>query len=283
MQLTRLIRLVDDAHYPEGPLWVDGRLHWVEFGRDAVMCLRPDGTPRVLWSSPSVGPAAVTAGADVDLWVTGYGDNSLIRIGRDGSLLEVHDRDADDQVLLGPNDLVLHREGGLYFTLSGVFELDAPVQGRVCLRTVAGEIRTVADGIHYANGVALSPDGERLFVSEHFKNRVLVFDLRPDGSLSGRRVFAELASAAPPPAVTDPKLGPDGLKVTTSGAVLVAQFGGGRIIVLDPDGTLRGVIALPFQYVTNVGFGATEQTVYFTAFASEEPPCRGAVLEARLR
>jgi sugar lactone lactonase YvrE len=304
--------LVNDAHYPEGPLWVDDRLLWVEFGRDAVMRLEADGEPRVLWSSPGVGPAAVTAGAEDDLWVTGYGNNSLIRIGRDGSFLEAVDRDAQGRVLLGPNDLVLDGQGRLIFTLSGVFELDAPVQGRVCLRTAAGEIRTVADGIHYANGVALSKCGEQLVVSEHFKNRVLSFDVQPDGTLSGRRVLAELDSIAPrlevaperkegaqrrrggAPSharramaaqvpVTDPRLGPDGLKVTASGVVLVAQYGGGRVIAINPDGTLHKVFTLPLRFVTNVGFGATEETVYITAFESEEPPCRGAVLEAQIK
>lgn len=83
--------------------------------------------------------------------------------------------------------------------------------------------------------------------------------------------------------MTDPRLGPDGLKVTASGVVLVAQYGGGRVIAINPDGTLHKVFTLPLRFVTNVGFGATEETVYITAFESEEPPCRGAVLEAQIK
>lgn len=275
-------QLDDDAHYPEGPLYIGGTLYWVEFVRDAVMVLEPgaDGK-RTLWRCEGVGPAAVARGAGDALWLTGYGDNTVVCIGRDGATREVLREGADGRPFLGPNDLVLDRHGGLYFTASGVFELDAPVQGEVYYRAPDGGVRSVADQIHYANGLALTPDGGALYVAEHFRNRVLRYEVGPGGALSGRRVFAELARVAPPPPCEDPRLGPDGMKVTRDGRLLVAQYGGGRVIALDPGGGFIGALRLPHRFTTNVALEPAGERLWITAFADEEAPCRGGVFEAR--
>jgi sugar lactone lactonase YvrE len=272
----------DDAHYPEGPLYIDGTLHWVEFVRDAVMILEPGArNKRVLWRCEGVGPAAVARGAGEVLWLTGYGDNTVVCIGRGGETREVLRGDAAGRPFLGPNDLVLDERGGLYFTASGVFELDAPVQGEVYYRAPDGGVRSVADAIHYANGLALTPDGGALYVAEHLQNRVLRYEVGPGGALSGRRVFAELARVAPPPRFEDPRLGPDGMKVAADGRLLVAQYGGGRVIALDPGGGFAGELRLPHRFTTNVALEPAGERLWITAFAAEEAPCRGGVFEAR--
>ncbi len=159
--------VVADACYPEGPLCLEGDLLWVEFGRDAVMILgADDARPRTLWSRPGAGPAAVIAGARDDLWVTGYGCDALIHLSRSGETLAIIERDETGAALIGPNDLVLDAAGGVYFTASGVFELDAPVEGRVLhCRPTDGAIVPAAAAIHYANGIALSPAQDALYVA----------------------------------------------------------------------------------------------------------------------
>lgn len=278
--MSELVTIVEDAHYPEGPLWLDGRLYWVEFARDAVMVMVPEQEQkRALWVRHGAGPAAVARGTGDELWVTAYESNQVICIGRDGTTREVLGEDDHGCPFVGPNDLVMDRQGGLYFTASGVFELDAPMEGKVFYRG-PGRDRppvAVADGIHYANGVAITQDGAALFVSEHFQNRVLRYDVGPDGVLSGGRVFAELTTIAPPPRAPDPRLGPDGLKVTSSGEVLIAQYGGGRVIAVRPDGRLDRVLDLPYRFTTNVALGRSEHTLWITAFKEEVPPYPGAV------
>lgn len=276
----QLRTVVADACYPEGPMFLGHDLLWVEFGRDAVMILGPDDTrPRTLWSRPGAGPAAVVAGAQDDLWVTGYGCDALIHLSRSGETLAIIERDETGAALMGPNDLVLDAAGGLFFTASGVFELDAPVQGRVLYRRPTdGSIIEVAEGIHYANGIGLSPDQDALYVAEHFTNSVLRYRVGPDGELSERRVFADLTAIAPAPVFDEPKIGPDGMKVLPSGTLLVAQYGGGRLIAVAPDGALAGVINLPLQYSTNVALHPDGVAVVVTAFERDEPPYRGRLL-----
>jgi gluconolactonase len=276
--------VVADACYPEGPLCLEGDLLWVEFGRDAVMILSADDArPRTLWSRPGAGPAAVIAGAKDDLWVTGYGCDALIHLSRDGETLAIIERDSDGAALIGPNDLVLDAAGGLYFTASGVFELDAPVEGRILYhRPADGVIIQVAESIHYANGIGLNPAGDLLYVCEHFTNSLLSYRVAPDGTLSERQVLADLTAIAPAPRHDEPKLGPDGMKVLPSGTLLVAQYGGGRLIAVTAEGALAGVVELPLQYCTNVALHPDGDAVIVTAFERDEPPYPGKLLSLSL-
>jgi len=289
---TQARTLVAEASYPEGPLCLDGDLLWVEFGRDAVMILGAEETqPRLLWSRPGAGPAAVIAGAQNDLWVTGYGCDALIHLSRAGETLELIERDTTGEAIIGPNDLVLdaargpcragaRSDRGVFFTASGVFELDAPVQGRVLYRRPDdGSVVPAADAIHYANGIAFSPDQDTLYVAEHFTNSVLRYRVGPDGALSHRQVHADLTTIAPAPRFDEPKLGPDGLKVLPSGVLLVAQYGGGRLITVAPNGTLAGIIDVPLQYSTNVALHPDEASIVVTAFGQDAPPYAGALFQ----
>ena len=63
--------------------------------------------------------------------------------------------------------------------------------GVIALITPDGTARKVADQIAFPNGMVITPDNETLIVSESFTGTLLAFDIAPDGSLSGRRPWAE--------------------------------------------------------------------------------------------
>ncbi len=70
----------------------------------------------------------------------------------------------------------------------------------------------VADDLDFPNGMAVTPDNATLVVAESYRHRLTAFDIASDGSLSGRRVFADLGD--------DP---PDGITIDASGAVWYAD------------------------------------------------------------
>jgi sugar lactone lactonase YvrE len=76
-----------------------------------------------------------------------------------------------------------------------------------------GHTRVVARGLHFPNGMALSPDGRTLIAAECMGHRLTAFDVEPDGSLAARRVFAELPS----------EVHPDGIALDAEGAVWLAN------------------------------------------------------------
>ncbi|GAB3886286.1 hypothetical protein GCM10029964_050330 [Kibdelosporangium lantanae] len=75
----------------------------------------------------------------------------------------------------------------------------------IALVTPSGEVRQVADDIHFGNGMAVTPDGRTLIVAESFARRLSAFDVLDDGSLGRRRVWAEV-----PGGVDGISLAPDG-------------------------------------------------------------------------
>ncbi|MCK6556695.1 SMP-30/gluconolactonase/LRE family protein [Candidatus Binatia bacterium] len=281
--MTPTLRVLHEPlSYPEGPTWDAGRLYFVEYARHAVGLIDlVEGAARTVWQQPGFGPAAVVCGPDGAIWVTGSDSNCIARIARNGLLHETVRSDSAGRPLSAPNDLVFDDAGALYFTAAGVFDRAAPVAGGVFRHRPGGDTRMLAADIHYANGIALGFDGTTLFVSEHFRNRVLAFDVQPDGALRGRRIYADLhALAADPP--DEPLLGPDGLACSRSGRLVVAQFGAARLLILGRDARLEAVVDLPFRYPTNVAWGEAEPTLYVTAFHANVPPFTGAVVELNL-
>jgi gluconolactonase len=119
----------------------------------------------------------------------------------------------------------------------------------------------VADGFDKPNGIAFSPDGATLYVTDSGANQaagsfhperphhVLAFDVVAEGRrLGARRLLA----------VTAPGF-PDGLKCDADGRVYVSATSG--VLVLSPEGDLLGEILLPGA--VNFAFGGPGGHVLF--------------------
>jgi sugar lactone lactonase YvrE len=110
----------------------------------------------------------------------------------------------------GWNELVVDGRGNVYVNSIG-FEFIAGkplTSGILALITPDGTARQVAGDLAFPNGMVVTPDNSTLIISESFAGRLTAFDIAADGSLSGRRVWAE-------------GLGPDGICMDSEGAVWV--------------------------------------------------------------
>jgi sugar lactone lactonase YvrE len=260
-----------EAHYPEGPLWHGGRLLYAEMGADRVRAWDGRKNSQV-WKRPGCGPTSVADGGAGTLIVLCHLQNALARIDLNGATRAIIDRDDKGARFPTPNASINDARGGIYFSSSGTFSPLAPAEGSV-LYLPAGENvpRRVASAIHYANGVALARDGRTLFVSEHLERRVLAYPVADDGSLGRRRVFVELDRVAPPGA-RGWEVGPDGLAVDSRGNLFIAEYGAGRVLVVDGKGALVATIPIPERYVTAPAFGPDEARVFVTAPSNNTTP-----------
>ncbi|MDR3037926.1 MAG: SMP-30/gluconolactonase/LRE family protein, partial [Candidatus Adiutrix sp.] len=114
----------------------------------------------------------------------------------------------------------------------------------------------------YANGIAISPAGDRLYVNEHRKNQILVYDLAGDQA-TNRRVLIKLSNNCLSAGESCYEVGPDGVNLDKSGNLWVAHYRAGEILKISPDGQVLGRVYLPQgDTPTNVALSPDEKTIY---------------------
>jgi len=161
--------------------------------------------------------------------------------------------------LNAPNDLVVDRNGTIYFTDPGHPPTLASCKGRLMALDPDGCLRVVANGFRYDNGIALSPDGRLLVVEANGLMWV---------SPAGEKEWL-LESLGDYPG--------DGFCFDVDGRIYVACPLAASIYVIDSDGTMLDAIRLPAgSMVTNVCFGGTDLR---TLFAVEIAPGRVHAIE----
>lgn len=143
-----------------------------------------------------------------------------------------------------PNDLAVARDGGIYITETGAKKVT-----RIDPKT--GQTRTVDEGITGPNGIAFSPDGGTLAVSDYKGEFAWAFRLEVDGSLSGKSPYmtlrlpidpkGEFKRQEPPPVVSASK--GDGMACDRAGRYYITSALG--VQVFDPTGRLCGVLSKP--------------------------------------
>jgi gluconolactonase len=268
--------LNDDAHYPEGPVWHQGKLYYVEYDRNAVMTW--DGHKNAVFSAQKgCGQSAVVPTAKGEFLTTCYDNGTIGRISADGKDLPPYTHDKDGRPFVGPNDFAPDAHGGIYFSTSGSHG-DA-IDGKVFYIAPDGTISLAADDVHNANGLAVSKDGGTLYVVETDENRVLKFKIGAGGALSDRRIFVSVDDLAKHAV----HIWPDGVKLDARGQIYIGQsardYGvpyAGVIFVVDAKGQSLRQITLPSLQVPNFAFSPDNKTLYVTALDQiDKPPYRG--------
>ncbi len=264
------------AHYPEGPLWRDGKLFFVEYSPGTIKVW--DGRQVTLyWKGAGCGPSALIPFRG-DLLIACYDANSLVELGAGGKTVRTIRADSNGRSFTGPNDFAADGHGGIYFSASGAYDIHAPITGAVLHMTADGKtIIEVANTIHYSNGLTVSRDGTHLLVAEMLAGRILSFPIAPEGGLGARTVWARLQDLAPATPHEDAYNGPDGLKLGPDGNYYIAQNGSGRVLVVNEQRKLVRTIVVPTPYVTNMAFGPGAAVFVTGAFEQWKPPYPGAV------
>jgi sugar lactone lactonase YvrE len=220
MNETRLV--IDGLGFPESTRWRDGRVWLCNWGAGEVLAVTTDGARQVVARlAPQTLPFSIDWLPDGRLLVIDGPRQLLLRQEKDGAVGTVADLTG-----LGPapfNELVVDVAGNAYVN-GGV--------GVVVLVRPDGSVREVADGLEFPNGMALIDEGRTLVVADSHARQLVAFEVAVDGTLSSRRVWAELEYA------------PDGICADADGAVWVVSVPGQHCVRVREGGELLSAIAV---------------------------------------
>jgi sugar lactone lactonase YvrE len=183
--------------FGEQPRWHEDRLWLSDWGTQEIIAVDLEGNSEVILRAPSF-PCCVDWLPDGRLLVVSARDGLLLRREPDCSLKTHADLGKVAQPAAG-NELVVDGRGNAYVN-GGGFDLMAGEEfapGIVALVTPDGSARQVADGLAFPNGMLVTPDNSTLIVAESYTSKLTGFDVAADGSLSNRRVWADLQGGVP--------------------------------------------------------------------------------------
>jgi len=276
------VTVVRDVLGPEGPLFVNGSLYYVAWTSGTLS--RWDGkTATVLNSLPGCshnGLALTKQNTFLVACTDAHG--AILELDLAGNQLRRWA--ADDKGVAfdgGINDIVVTAAGGAYATVFGPYEgTPTDVAGKILYLAPGGQNWVeVANDLNYANGIGISPDQKTLYVSETVGNCILRFSVNPDGTLGHRRNFV-LLNLLVPNKNTSWWLGPDSMKLDAKGNLYVAQWFGGKILKISPEGKLLHVFPIAAgDGTTNVAFGPGGRELYVTVVKDpNDPQAKGSIV-----
>ncbi|GAB3200180.1 SMP-30/gluconolactonase/LRE family protein [Geodermatophilus arenarius] len=213
--------------FPEGPRWHDGRLWFSDFHDRRVRTLAPDGVLTTVLDLDDA-PSGLGWTPEGTLLVVAMTRRALLEVAGGRPVVRA---DLTGLTRSRANDLVVDAAGRAYVSSFG-FDLvgGAPVEPTGLVRVDPdGAASVVAEDLRFPNGMALTGDGRTLVVAETYGARLTAFDVADDGSLSGRRVFAET-----------PGLAPDGICLDAEGHVWFATARTAEVLRVREGGEVTG-------------------------------------------
>ena len=176
-----------------------------------------------------------------------------------------------------PNDLVVDKKSGVYFTepgpntQAGTTLATPPLPPAVYYVAPGGKAIKIADGIERPNGILLSRDEKTLYVNNTNGEHLLAFDVQADGTVRNRRNFAKYEGVTQ--TATGISSGADGLAIDNEGRVYAATAAG--VQVFSDRGQHLGTIPLS-RAPQNLAFaGVDKKTLYIVG--------RGAAFKIQLQ
>ncbi|REJ71903.1 MAG: SMP-30/gluconolactonase/LRE family protein [Planctomycetota bacterium] len=257
-------KVIGDCEFTEGPAWHPGGfLLFSDIPNNRILRVDVDGGVSE-WLKPSLGANGLTCDAKGNVYVCQGEGRRVVRLqtGENGEphpIGRVLAAEFEDKPFNKPNDLALDGAGGLYFTDPNYRQEDAvqPVEG-VYYVSADGDVTRVVDDLPRPNGVLVTQDGGALLVANINEREIIRYPIEEPGKLgAGEVIFTGEEEA-------DGR-GPDGMTLDAEGNIYATYK---SVVVLTPEGGLKGRIEVP-EKPANCTFGGDDgRTLYITARTS---------------
>lgn len=284
---AQLERVHHGSSWAEGPLWLQHRrrLRWSDIPNDRIWEYAPADGTAVVYADGVEFTNGRALDRDGSVLQCSHGRRRLER-DRDGLVEGVVDR-WEGRRLNSPNDVVVAADGAVWFT-DPPYGITEEREGHPGVREYgghyvfrldpAGGVEPVVVDVEEPNGLAFSPDGALLYVTDTSGVRrpagvgnrhIRVYEVHGGRRCTNGTVFAELA---------DQDGFPDGIKVDDRGDVWSSSAVG--VIVFAPDGQELGRIPVP-EVTGNLCFGGDAGDDLYIAATTSIYRCRTLVRDAQ--
>lgn len=227
--------LVSGLGLVESPRWHDGQIWFSDWTHGQIIAVDAHDCVETVVEHPSL-PLCFDFLPDGRLLLVSNQVNALLVREADDTLAPYADLAGLSPY--GHNDIVVDGRGRTWvnsvnfdFAVGPPATVQAP--GFVALVTPDGAARVVAEDLAFPNGMAVTADGATLVVADSYRSQLVGFDIAADGSLSGRRVWADLG--------TD---NPDGICLDADGAAWYADVPHRRCVRVAEGGEVLRTIDL---------------------------------------
>lgn len=231
---------VDGLKFPEGPRWRDGKWWLSDQLGDRILRIGEDGVSETICELGR--PSGLGFSPDGALLAARMNDPSVVRV-EGAAAVEIVDLRGFARHL---NDMFVGPDGRIYVD---AYDDHFDTTGHRLIMIAPGASPVVvAEAIGYPNGVAITPDGTTLLISETFAAQLTAFDVEPDGTLSRRRVWAALPGGT----------NPDGLCIDAAGDVWVASYLSGEFLHVREGGEVLQRIAFAGRWALSCSLGGDD-------------------------
>jgi gluconolactonase len=249
----KIDKLAAGLQFTEGPVWSrDGFLLFSDCVTNKIHKYVP-GTGLSDHAEIAGGPNGNTYDAQGRLYTCEFRTRRVTRTSKKGAV-EVLASKFEGKRLNAPNDIIVRRDGQIYFTDPAFGdqqdhrELDFFGVYRISPK---GDLEAIAKWKTRPNGITLSPNGKVLYVADSDARVIRAFDLDKSGAASKERVVIENIQGVP-----------DGIRTDEKGNIYVAAK---HVFVYSEDAKLIGSIELG-ETPSNLTFGDADfESLFITA------------------
>jgi gluconolactonase len=258
-------RLHVGTSWAEGPAWsgVGRYLVWSDIPNNVQMRFIDDDSRVTTFRNPSGYSNGNTFDFQGRQLSCEHAGRRVVRYEADGKVTVIADKFQGKQ-LNSPNDIVVHPDGGIWFTdpmygISGNYEgFKASQELPMAVYRVdpqSSRIEKMSDEFGAPNGICFSPDYKKLYVADTGAPReIRVFDLNGNTIRNSKRfVQLEVPGTGAPAAA-------DGIRCDVDGNLWAGARPGVQVIA--PTGDRLGMIRLP-EVCANVCFGGVKRNRLF--------------------
>ena len=259
--------LVDGLTFPEGPRWYKDKLYFSDFFTHRVYATDPIGNCDSILKVPNQ-PSGLGWLPDGTLLVVSMIDQKVLAY-KNNVLTEY--ADCSEYANFHCNDMIVSANGNAYIGNFGFNRRKNENIKSTNLILVRPNEKPViaANDLYFPNGTIITEDGKTLIIGETYAARLTAFDINDDGSLSNRRVWADLTNIE-----KDYRPVPDGICLDEENAIWMASPSTNEVIRIKEGGKIVDKIAVQTNAYACVLGGKDRKTLFVcTSGGSDMQSC----------